>query len=454
MAKSPYRRDRRGSGRPGRESRTDLCCGSTYNSLVQAFRSNYITPGQIDVALYRILESRFKLGLFDATNLNPFLEIGTNQLDTPEHRQVALQLARESMVLLKNDGILPLDRTKIKTIAVFGENASAQRMLYGNYNGTPTHATTILEGISRLAGPGVHVTYAEGCPVVERGTNAGRGRGGFGGRGGQPAAPQRPLAELQAEAMSNAANADILIYVGGINSQLEGEEGNAGGGGIDGFNNGDRTRIELPQIQENLMRMLAATGKPLIFVNCSGSAMAIPWEAEHLPAILQAWYPGEEGGTAVGEVLFGDYQSGRPPADNVLSHHGGFAGIHELLDGEPDLPLLHRGAAVCVWAWPELHAFRLLEADAGQREGAGRGHIKVTFTVANRGARDGDEVAQVYFRHLNSAVPQPSRRCAGLDGSAYQAARRRGYRWTYRWSGFVIGTRQRRITRSKQAITS
>ncbi len=388
---------------------TDLCCGTTYNSLVLAVRSNLITTSEMDVALGRILDSRFKLGLLDPTNVNPLLQIGTNELDTPEHRQIALQLARESLVLLKNEGLLPLDRSKIKTIAVFGENATADRMLYGNYNGTPTHATTILDGIRQLAGSGIQVTYAEGCPLVDRGTNAARGGRGLGNRrGGLPAAPPRPPAELQAEALSNAANADVLIYVGGINSTLEGEEGNAGGGsGLDGFNNGDRTRIELPQLQENFMRALAATGKPLIFVNCSGSAMAIPWEAEHLPAILQAWYPGEEGGRAVGEVLFGDYNpAGRLPVTFYrttadLPEFTNYSMANRTYRYFTGVPLYAFGHGLSYthfdYSKPSLSSARVHAADT----------IKVTFTLSNRGQRDGDEVAQVYFRHLNSAVPQP-----------------------------------------------
>jgi beta-glucosidase len=381
----------------------DLCCGQTFNSLLASVRSNLVTVAEIDTSLGRILESRFKLGLFDPTNMNPYLLISTNQLDTPEHRQVALQLARESLVLLKNDGVLPLDRSKIKRIAVFGENATDQRMLYGNYNGTPTHAVTILNGIRDLAGAGVDVTYAQGCPLVVR-TGGGFGRG----FGGQPATPPRPPVELLAEALTNAANADILIYVGGINAQLEGEEGNArGSGGIEGFSNGDRTRIELPQVQEDFIHALYATGKPVIVVNCSGSPMAMPWEAEHLPAIVQAWYPGEEGGRAVGEVLFGNVNpSGRLPvtfyrtATNLpaFTNYSMADRTYRYFTGRPLYAFGH-GLSYTRFEYssPSLSSKRIKAGDT----------LTVTFTVRNTGKRDGDEVAQVYFAHLNSAVPQP-----------------------------------------------
>jgi beta-glucosidase len=388
---------------------TDLCCGSTYNSLLAAVHSNLITVAEIDTALGRVLDSRFKLGLFDPTNLNPYLQITLADNNTPEHRKLALQLARESVVLLKNDGLLPLNRSKVKKIAVFGENATDRRMLYGNYNGTPSSEVTILQGIKAIAGANIEVTYAQGCPLITRGTNAaGGGRRGGRGFGGEPAAPPRPPEELRAEALSNAVSADILIYVGGINSQLEGEEGNARAtGGAEGFSNGDRTRIELPQVQEDFIHALQATGKSVIFINCSGSAMAIPWEDEHLPAILQAWYPGEEGGTAVAETLFGDNNpSGRLPVTfyrstgdlPVFTNYSMVNRTYRYFTGKPLYAFGH-GLSYTHFDYssPSL-ASKRVKPD---------GTLAVTFTVRNTGRVDGDEVAQVYFAHVNSAVPQP-----------------------------------------------
>src|SRR5579863_3222569 len=286
---------------------TDLCCGRTYGSLIRSVSGNLITVPEIDVALGRILESRFKLGLFDPTNMNPFLSIGMDQLDLPSSRKVALQLARESMVLLKNEGILPLDRTKLKHIAVIGPNADSVNMQYGNYNGQNPNSVTILNGIKAIVGDKVEITTATGSPIAKP--------TGIGGGGRGPATPRPTAEQLQAQidaAVAATTNADVIIYVGGISAALEGEEGTQAGSV--GFDRGDRTQIELPQVQEDLVRALYATGKPVVMVNCSGCAMAMPWEAEHLPAILQAWYPGEEGGTAVGEVLFGDYNpAGRLP---------------------------------------------------------------------------------------------------------------------------------------------
>jgi beta-glucosidase len=388
---------------------TDLCCGQTYNNLLAAVGSNYITVAEVDTALGRILESRFKLGLFDPSNTVPYLQITMAENDTPEHRQLALQMSRESMVLLKNDGLLPLNRSKVKRIAVFGENATNRRMLYGNYNGTPSSAVTILDGIRAVAGTNIDVSYAQGCPLIVRpaGSPTGGGRG-FGGPGGGAPAPTRPLPELQSEALSNAANAEILVYVGGINSLLEGEEGNArGAGGVEGFSNGDRTRIELPQVQEDFIHALQATGKPVILINCSGSAMAMPWEAEHLPAILQAWYPGEEGGRAVAETLFGDNNpAGRLPitfyrSTTELPAFTNYSMANRTYRYFTGTPLYSFGHGLSythfTYSRPSLSSKRV-HAD---------GTIAVTFNVQNAGARDGDEVAQVYFAHGNSTVPQP-----------------------------------------------
>ena len=159
-------------------------------------------------------------------------------------------------------------------------------MQNGNYTGRSSHSVTILEGIKQIAGTDVAVTSAEGTPLALKNDKS-----------------NAPTPEMTAQAVDAAKRADVVVFVGGLDATLEKEEGKAP---FEGFDDGDRTRIELPSPQEDLLKALAATGKPVIFVNCSGSALAMPWEAEHLPAIVQAWYPGEEGGTAVAQVLFGD----------------------------------------------------------------------------------------------------------------------------------------------------
>jgi beta-glucosidase len=363
----------------------DLCCGGDYNALVRAVQQKLVTEKEIDRALYYTLWTRFKLGLFDPSDKNPYSKIGIDQNDTPQHRALALKVAEESIVLLKNNGILPLDRSQIKHIAIIGPNGNSVSMLCGNYHGTASHPISILNGIKQLAGPNIKVTFAMGSPVT---TNK-----GIAAWSRQDNETTRPLPELREEALSNAANADIIIYVGGITPAQEGE----------GF---DRHSIELPEVQQKLVHALYAAGKPMIMVNCSGSAIALPWEAKNLPAIVQAWYPGEEGGKAVAEILFGEVNpSGHLPMTFYQSTADlpGFTDYsminrtYRYFNGKPLYAFGH-GLSYTKFA------FRSGKLSAKQI--AANGTAKVTFTVKNTGKLDGDEVAQVYFRHLHSSVPQ------------------------------------------------
>ncbi|MES1166995.1 MAG: glycoside hydrolase family 3 C-terminal domain-containing protein, partial [Pseudomonadota bacterium] len=262
----------------------NLCCGGDYNALVRAVQQGLVTEQDIDGALYHALWTRFRLGLFDPAAKVPFSKYTLLDNDIPEHDQVALELARQSIVLLKNDGVLPLDRSKLKQLAVIGPNAASKSMLEGNYHGTPTRAVSILDGIRAVASKDFKVTYAMGSPITTKTAIA--------PWSGQDNTTTRSVAELKAEALESAAQADVIVYVGGITAGQEGES----------F---DRDSIELPEEQRDLLQSLHATGKPVVMVNCSGSAMALAWEDANLPAILQAWYPGQEGGRAVAEVLFG-----------------------------------------------------------------------------------------------------------------------------------------------------
>ena len=144
----------------------NLCCGGDYNALVRAVQQGLVTEKEIDVALYHTLWTRFRLGLFDPADKVPYSKYTIKDNDTPEHGKVALELARQSLVLLKNDGILPLDRSKLKQIAVIGPNGDSKSMLEGNYHGSASHPVTILSGIKELAGPNIEVTFALGVPVT------------------------------------------------------------------------------------------------------------------------------------------------------------------------------------------------------------------------------------------------------------------------------------------------
>ena len=220
----------------------DICCGGDYNALLKAVQKGLVTEKEINSAVAYALQTRFRLGLFDPPDKVSFSKIGISENDTLEHQELALKAARESIVLLKNDGLLPLDRKKIKRVVVIGENADSVPLLLGNYNGTPSHPVTILDGIKEVAGTNVEVTYEPGCPLVLTKKDT-----------------EPSQVEMKNKALAVAKSSDVIIYVGGINSRLEGEEGDAIA--VEGFFSGDRTRIELPVVQENFIKTLQTTGK-------------------------------------------------------------------------------------------------------------------------------------------------------------------------------------------------
>jgi beta-glucosidase len=374
----------------------DLCCGTDYDALAHAVRQGLVSEQQIDEALRYVLETRFRLGLFDPPALVPYAQIPYSENNSPVNQALALRVADESMVLLKNDGLLPLNRAKIKRIAVIGLNAISVPMLLGNYNGTPSDPVTILSGIREVAGSNIDVVYEPGCPLATL-----RGE------------PEKPSAAMLSRALAAARSADVVIYIGGISAEFEGEEMTRADDFV-GFSGGDRTQIELPSVQTALLKKLYATGKPVVFVNCSGSAIAMPWAAEKLPAILQAWYPGEEGGQAVAEVLFGEVNpAGRlpvtfyrstsdlPPFDDYFMANR----TYRYFDGQPLFAFGH-GLSYT--------RFNYSDARLNTTNVTADGTLKLEFNLENSGARDGDEVAQVYFRHVDSDVPQPKLALCGF----------------------------------------
>lgn len=380
---------------------TDLNCGGTYSALVAAVRSGLISEDRVNTTLRRVLTARFKLGLFDPPAY-AYAKITDADLDTPAHSDLALRAARESMVLLKNNGLLPLNPARLKRVAVIGANADDTNMLRGNYNGTPSHPVSILQGLKNGLGAGVEVTYARGCPLAVSAPGA-PARPGQNNAIGSPESTGPDSPDFR-QALEAARNADVVIYVGGISARLEGEEMRVS---AEGFTGGDRTRIELPQVQEDLLKALSAGRKPVVFVNCSGSAMAIPWETDHLAAILQAWYPGQNGGTAVADVLLGRYNpAGRLPvtfyrATSDLPDFQDYAmanRTYRYFAGKPLFPFGY-GLSYTKFSYgrPQFSARRLRPTDT----------LQLTVPVRNSGGRDGDEVVQVYVRHVNSAVPQP-----------------------------------------------
>jgi len=310
--------------------------------------------------------------------------------DSPEHRRLALQAARESIVLLKNEGgLLPLNREEIKSIAVIGPNADSKDILLGNYFGQPSQYVTPLSGIREVAGPGVRILYAEGCDLTTT-------TPGFWG--------EKPTSGF-AEAIAAVERADVAIMCLGISPKLEGEEGavaNSDGGG-------DRVSLELPGMQEELLKAVATVGKPVILVIFNGSPLAINWAQEEIPAIIEAWYPGEEGGRALAEVIFGDYNpAGRLPVTFVKSldqlpaftDYSMKGRTYRYMQAEPLYPFGY-GLSYTTFAYSGLSLSKS-EFIIGEDQ-----EVKVSVQVENEGSVAGDEVIQLYLRHMQASVVTP-----------------------------------------------
>ena len=257
---------------------TDLDCGQeAYMALIKAVREGVITEKQLDISLRRLFSIRFRLGLFDPLDKVPYSNIPISVLECAQHQELAKRMAQESIVLLKNKkGLLPLSKDKLKKIVVMGPNADNKDALLGNYNGYPTRMLTPLQAIRERIGNEAEVLFVKGPDYVGTTTN-----------------------EMLQQWVAQAKGADVVIFIGGISPQLEGEEMLVS---KDGFSGGDRTTIALPAVQTEVMKALVAERIPTIFVMMTGSALAIPWEANHVPAILNAWYGGQYGGEAIADV--------------------------------------------------------------------------------------------------------------------------------------------------------
>ncbi len=263
----------------------DLNCGCTYHDLLLAADSGLITEAEIDNSVRRVLATRFKLGMFDPLERVPWSQTPPTAVDSSAHRALAREAAAESVVLLKNNGLLPL-RHDHESILVTGPTAANTSALLGNYFGVSPRLVTLLEGITECAVEGCRVVYRTGCPLsgaIAPGVNY---------------------------TYPTAADSELTIAVLGLDPSLEGEEGDA----VASSTGGDRDAIELPEVQRKFFLELRKHAKKLVVVLTGGSAMAVPEVQELADAVLQVWYPGCEGGHAVADVLFGHISpSGRMP---------------------------------------------------------------------------------------------------------------------------------------------
>lgn len=267
----------------------DVNCGNTYLHMLKAYQEGLVSEDDITLAAERLFTTRYLLGMFDKT---PYDQITYDEVESKEHRELAVKAAQKTMVLLKNDGILPLKKD-IKAIGVIGPNANSRASLIGNYHGTSSRYITVLEGIQEATGDAIRVYYSEGSHLFkDRVQNLGMAD------------------DRIAEAVTVAKNSDVVVMCLGLDETLEGEEGDTG----NSYASGDKNDLQLPQSQKILLEAVSKVGKPMILCVMAGSAMDLSFVKEHVNAILQTWYPGAEGGTAAADIIFGKVSpSGKLP---------------------------------------------------------------------------------------------------------------------------------------------
>ena len=362
----------------------DLNCGNLYVYLEQAVAEGKVKEETIDECVTHLFTTRFKLGMFDEDDKVPYNKLGHDAVDTAASKAFNLEVAEKILVLLKNkDNILPLDKSKLKSIAVVGPNADSRKALVGNYEGTASRYFTVLDGLHEYLGDDVQIRYSEGCHLYADKLN------GLAQEG-----------ELISEVKGVCAESDVVICCLGLDSGLEGEEGDQG----NQFASGDKPNLNLPGHQEEILRVCLDSGKPVIVVVLSGSALAINTAENEAAAVLQAWYPGAMGGLAVARALFGEVNpQGKLPvtfyhSDADLPSFTDYAmkgRTYRYIETEPLYPFGYG-----------LSYTRFTFNDAAVSAGtAGPDGVDVSVTVRNEGSRVGTETVEVYVKAERPGAP-------------------------------------------------
>lgn len=359
----------------------DLNCGNTYLHILKAVEKGLVTEETITESAVRLFTTRYLLGLFDGSEYD---SLSYMEIESPEHLQLAQKAAEESFVLLKNNGILPLDKKKLKTIGIIGPNADSRKALIGNYHGTASRYRTIQEGIQDYLGAEVRVLTSLGSELFRDRTE--------------------PLAftnDRLTEAKIVAENSDVVILCVGLDETLEGEEGDTG----NSYASGDKETLLLPEVQRQLMEVVADTGTPVVLCLMAGSDIDMSYAIENFDGILMLWYPGAEGGKAAAQILFGEKSpSGKLPVTFYKSldelpeftDYSMKGRTYRFMEGEAQFPFgygLTYGKVEVVFA----------EAEKIE-EGA-----VVKVIVKNSGIFDTEDVIQVYIKNQDSqyAVKNP-----------------------------------------------
>ena len=368
----------------------DLNCGGIYQRYLQeSVTLGLISEKEIDIAVYRLFLARMKLGMFDPAEIVSYAQIPFDINNSQKHDELSLKTAQSSMTLLKNNGVLPIDINKINKIAVVGPNADNINALLGNYHGTPSSPVTFINGLNDYVGKRAEITYSIGVDLVKDGADGSN--------------------LLSDSIIKDVKKADLAIFVGGLDATWEGEE-MPGGINVDGFYNGDRTRIEMPEIQQKAIKAMIDTGTPVVLVLMAGSSIALSGLEKELDAILMAWYPGQRGGDATTSVLFGDYNPGGKlpvtfysstselPDFKDYNMQAGKGFTYRYYKGEALYPFGH-GLSYTNFKYSKLTTDK---TNINEKE-----NFKISFNVKNIGDYDGDEVVQVYIKDLKSKLKMP-----------------------------------------------
>lgn len=361
----------------------DLNCGMVYHSLKKAVSKGAISEDIINKSLIRLFEARLKLGMFDSPAQGPYSSISSDVIDCTKHRELALESSRRSLVLLKNDKILPLDNTQ-KKIAVIGPNADKLSVLLANYNGTPSSHKTALQGIKSLFKG--ETVYTKGCDLA------------------------KGIKSDFENALNLTKQSDAVILCLGLAPEIEGEEGDA-------FNSdasGDKINIKIPGVQEELLMTLKETDTPIIVVLFSGSPLDLRKCDEHAAAVIQAWYPGQDGGQALAELIFGVYSpSGRLPVSFVHSDEDLPAfddysmknRTYRYLETPPLYPFGY-GLSYSTFSYEDL---KLIEISDELNP-----HIRANVSVKNIGLVTATEAVQLYLKHNELELDVPNYQLCGF----------------------------------------
>lgn len=357
----------------------DVNCGNTYLHILKALQLGLVTEKEITQAAVRLFTTRFELGLFDDTEYD---KIPYEKVECKEHLELARQAARESVVLLKNNGILPLDKNKIKTIGVIGPNADSRLALIGNYYGTSSHYKTVLEGIQDEVGEDIRVLYSQGCCLWQE-----RAEG---------------LARKQdrlSEALIVAEHSDLVVLCVGLDETLEGEERDQG----NGVGSGDKQDLLLPEVQRELMEKLLEQDTPVIVCLMAGSAIDISVAQEKAAAVLQAWYPGAGGGSGVADILFGNASpSGKLPV--TFYYNEDLEHMPEFTDYSMDGRTYRYLERTPLYPFGYGLTYGDVEVQSGKVKEQGKDGepLILEIQVKNKGERAASDVIEVYLKNLDS----------------------------------------------------